>query len=875
MRCKCISVQKKRRIVAKVQCENIKSQCPVPSCEEPVAAPGRCCKVCPGDISPDAIQDIVPQPAMELDEKSNKHFVVLLTGRNSLVTKNELFKPIAAMHKNNVVATGRLSFYKRHLYYSFYVSENVARPQSLQFLDPQGNILEEFTLSYPGGYINSVYQNASRKVCGSWRRMAKDYRKLLKQEKMYVMLVWGSKDQAEFTLSGLIIRHGALQTELLSSLLEPAPGSDALAISGSGGTAMVSISTSVTPSINVAIIFNGLFLPTEMADVPINITLSMDERRQVVLQEVVRISKPATDLNIINISTSITQAHLRYLTRGRVVLSLASVSRPETLKLSGSVVTKAACEIFQSTLSSSNNPNPDGVAGMAWLYLNNQGSLVYNIQIDKLPPKENPPVITLIDMSSKKRTELEDLTPYFHGDGWANGTLEKLSPRVLEPLYSGDLSINVATTSDNSLIKGRLAAKPVDDVRDTPNPFLLKRDFYNLSTAAVGLAWLSVDMDCHLHYDIALAGLGSERKLELWLEMYPLIAPGAPYISKKLESFQGNSIEGFPVELLMKDELIRLENGVSFLKLKDADTKIVLLIATATKVPIPPQCRPYTLQDNSILNLYDSPQIISTGECYFEEKFYKHEEIWVSSKNPCQMCYCQNGNTKCDFMTCPEINCLDGKKVTIEGECCPVCVNNSIPTRDTSGRKCSLSGKYYLPGTRFHPFMIPMGFDLCTECYCDPSDYEIRCSRLNDKKCCKNCNEKFDQNDPLSDDIVPAQQLEFSVKNHGSEYSKKKENIAAKVLEQGGCKNPINPKKPFPNGSEYHPFIDNLGEYKCVSCKCQNGVAHCNRQQCDPQTCKKIVDVKKRKEKINPSDFCCSLKECRKLRHRKKHSVMS
>lgn len=51
IRCECLPVQKKRRIVAKVQCRNIKHECPKPTCDEPVLLPGRCCKLCPSDLS--------------------------------------------------------------------------------------------------------------------------------------------------------------------------------------------------------------------------------------------------------------------------------------------------------------------------------------------------------------------------------------------------------------------------------------------------------------------------------------------------------------------------------------------------------------------------------------------------------------------------------------------------------------------------------------------------------------------------------------------------------------------------------------------------------------------------------------------------------
>ncbi|GBP23193.1 Dorsal-ventral patterning protein Sog [Eumeta japonica] len=51
IKCECIPVQKKRRVVAKVQCRNIKNECPEPSCDSPVLLPGRCCKACPGDVN--------------------------------------------------------------------------------------------------------------------------------------------------------------------------------------------------------------------------------------------------------------------------------------------------------------------------------------------------------------------------------------------------------------------------------------------------------------------------------------------------------------------------------------------------------------------------------------------------------------------------------------------------------------------------------------------------------------------------------------------------------------------------------------------------------------------------------------------------------
>ncbi|CAH1993223.1 unnamed protein product [Acanthoscelides obtectus] len=875
MKCECVAIQRKRRIVARVQCRNIKSECPEPTCEEPVLLPGRCCKSCPGDDhNPDIIQDIVPQNVIDEEEKSIKHYAALLSGRSSLDLKNDSMTH--DLNKNNVVATGRFTFHKKNLHYSFYISEKAARPRTLQFLDSVGNILEEFTLSHAGGLVNSLYQNATRKVCGVWKRLPKDYRRLLKQERMYVVLIWGAKD-AEFTLSGKLSRYVALASEQFSSLLEPAPGTDPTLMAGAGGTAIVSTSSSVSPSIHVAIIFNGLFTPDDYLEVPLNITMTLDEKKQIVLQEDVRVHKPATDLNLVEVSSPVTQAQLRLISRGRILLSISSVSKPDAMRLSGNVITKATCELFQTTLASSQSEHeakPHGTTGLAWMYLNNQGALIYSVQIDNLPSAQQYPIITLVDMSTKRRTELEDLTPNFH-DGWANGTLDKLSPKILEPLYFGKLDVTVAIAND-TIIHGRLTAKPVADARDAPSPILLKKGNFSLPASAVGLAWISVDNDCLLHYDVTLSGLGHDRKLELYMELYPMIAPGAPYIQKQLEEFEGNQVEGSPVDVLSKEELDRLDSGVNFLKIRDVQTQVVLLKGTVTKVKIPPSCRP-SYSDNNIPTLLDHPDhpaaTLTTGECFFEDKFYKIDTSWVSSKNSCKMCFCQNGVPKCDYMTCPELNCPNNNKTHVIGECCPVCGGKDLA--NDSNHKCFFNGRTYSPGSKFHPFLIPIGFDLCTECTCDPKYFEIKCNRLNDnEKSCTKHKAPININDQLVEDerhLI-----------HNSFVPPRKEvptKPADLIIKEGGCRNLNNPLKPYQNGSSYHPFIGSLGEYKCVTCKCQNGNQTCQRQQCDWSTCKMMFEVRKerkaKKMSMNYSEFCCRLKDCRKLRHSKNRSSVS
>lgn len=96
---------------------------------------------------------------------------------------------------------------------------------------------------------------------------------------MYAALVWGNRDYTEFTISGLITKYNLLSKEMFSSLMEPAANSDPDVMNGSGGTAFISVSTAINPSVYISVIFNGLFEIDEIADVPLNITLYLDKKK--------------------------------------------------------------------------------------------------------------------------------------------------------------------------------------------------------------------------------------------------------------------------------------------------------------------------------------------------------------------------------------------------------------------------------------------------------------------------------------------------------------------------------------------------------------------------------------------------------------------
>lgn len=91
-------------------------------------------------------------------------FATLLTGRTSSTFRKDDGSPSVGLQQNNnnYVATGRFTFHRKNLYYSFYVSDPLYRPRALQFADFEGNILWEQALLIEG--VTSVYQNVTGKV---------------------------------------------------------------------------------------------------------------------------------------------------------------------------------------------------------------------------------------------------------------------------------------------------------------------------------------------------------------------------------------------------------------------------------------------------------------------------------------------------------------------------------------------------------------------------------------------------------------------------------------------------------------------------------------------------------------------------------------
>ncbi|XP_032516989.2 dorsal-ventral patterning protein Sog isoform X1 [Danaus plexippus] len=850
IKCECIPVQKKRRVVAKVQCRNIKNECPEPSCDTPTLLPGRCCKTCPGDInSPDIVQDDGPISIItnnEDEELSMRHFGALLTGRSPLCIRRD---DMTGVPVASGVATARFTFRRRHLFWSVILGTSVSiQPRALAFLDRGGRMLLEHPIKRATG-IHATYEEKTDKLCGVWRRVPREYKRILREGSLYVALIWGDErnNSMESALSGRINRYPALATEMFTSLLEPdhVPTSfssgpcDEFRVPGKeegwwGGTAVVTGAAGAAPSLHLAIVYNGVFMPAAR-DQSVRVLLTLPDRNQTIIDEVQKISKPGYELNVLEVSTPVSAAELRSLSRGRLLLSVEAMGTPDR-RISGIVRQRAACEVFHAPLIAERLPAALIPQGLALVYIDKDGSLVYDIQVENLSIID--PKITLVEEQGKRHSQVEILDTRM-------GVLARPSARIFPPLYEDQLAVHIGSDTGPPILRGRLLSRPLPDAA-SEGPSLLRRTDARMPPTinpVAGLAWIAIDVLCGLNYEVVVNGYAGSWTA--WLE-------GNPNGPRILPGIEGSILEPSPSELLA------LNSGSAHLNIRTSDNDTEFLRTRLPQISVPPSCLPAgSYSDNELNSNYaqthmNSPppdnSLSNTASCYYAGKSYEDGSQWMAAES-CHMCGCVHGALRCDAVRCPPVTCAV-PTLRPPGQCCPICTNSTKAVWNES-HGCHLAGQYHAPGSSWHPYLVPGGYDTCAICTCEFATRQVRCPRVRcpplkcaekdayrpDKKaCCRVCPE-----------VKAKKTEEDTPRDQGTPRT------AEEILAEGGCKFPDGP---LPNGKEVHPSIHSHGEQRCVTCRCKDGEVTCIRKRCSRAAC-----ARRRR-----GDACCACARHRRQR---------
>lgn len=834
VRCECTPVHRKKRIVARVRCENIKNDCPKPSCEEPVLLPERCCKTCPGEDYAD-LEEGLASRKLELDDddRITKEFTVLLSGRG-------MVPPVPT----SGAAAGYLTFVKRDLHFGIRY-DNLPPVTNVLFTNEDGFIVQEHEVGMPNRF---GFSNRTQQACGVWTKVPKVYRRLLQKERLHVVLATEAHPNGE--LGGRIMRSTKLEPEVFSSLMLPQAG-----VKETLGAAGIASISPARNDVHVTVIFSGIFAPTDARDVTVKTSI-LDETSDVISSSDITLPKIHVSHNVASVKLSLLPEHQGSLMSGKLRMKMVSPDGKRYIE--GPIIIRPTCNIFQAVLTAETSN-----AGFAVLNVNGDASISYQAYSSGMT---SAPMVVVLETDSPADNEVRTMAASYNPPfayHWTNGTFTRGTIQVLEMLLTDDLTFKVLAEGQSEL-RGRVKQRLYSDAFLSEAPVLLISEG-NISAA--GQAWLSVDKGCRLHYSIFVSGLdpGERHLLEL-LEISPALhlLPSARSVQRVLQKINGDELED-TLEEPSAATLYRLSSGSSYLLVtsKSGKTKQVELRGHIRDIHIPPQCLPDP--DKNTLTVRGFPndlgennevyRIESNHKCYYDGEVFEDGAQWTARHEECVMCSCQRGRLVCDPVVCPAVHCPNA--ITLPGECCPTCQDESSSLnasvtgqRDAKSRAgCFLEGdkKFHLPGSKWHPYIPPFGFSRCAVCTCQPITLTVECRRItcpplncpekdayreNALSCCKKCPNVI----PVKSQVREAP---LQLSDQGAKLTPKE------ILANGGCQFQL---QVFHNGAEWHPTVQPFGEMKCIRCHCKDGKSRCRRQKCAKLSCP---------IKIQKEDECC------------------
>lgn len=855
IRCECLPVQRKRRIMSRVRCENIKNDCPKPTCDDPVLLPERCCKTCPGEDYADLEEDIATRKLeTEDDDKMLKEFSALLTSR--MVVPHVYVEG---------AARGYLTYTKRDLHYTIHY-KGISRPAAVRFTNEEGDIVEEHQVQ------NAPHHVRESKVCGVWRKLPKVYRRLLQRDRLLVVLV--PEGHSEGVIAGKIQKNTQIDTEVFGALLLPEASSSVDTL-GSGGIAMI---FPVGESIHVSLGFNGIFTPRDTRDVPLSVSLLGETDTgdsYLVTETTVSLPKAHPDYNSVSAKLDLPPEVQENLASSKFKLRIASTDG--TRSQSGLIGPKVTCNVFQSVLTPSSDssdatalrPYP---AGFALLDIGTNGTIFYKVYTttdwtsDSVILSLETEVETLEGTGLRRLHEIEQ-TP-FPSNTWVNLSSGRSSSQEVEMLLTDDLLVTISEKREGEVVvgrqlRGRIRQRLYAEALLNEVPLILSSG--NSSGVGGGMAWLTVDQDCVFHYQVYVSGLDPKERHSVELL---LLKPGKYSLPQQrmLKKFDGEQAEDVASDLDGRT-LAFLNAGFTYLLVTSkmpGRSKSVELRGQIVDLAVPSSCLPRhdnsalqrsgpTYQEDRANDIYDG--LDSIHKCLYEGVVFDDGAQWKGEHEECTMCSCQRGRIVCDRVICPTPGCEN--PTTLAGDCCPSCGSNGSSEYLSLRlqRMCFLDGekRYYAAGSRWHPYVAPFGFSPCAICTCDPDTLTVKCNRItcppltcaekdsyreNSRACCKKC--------PNSVAVKSHILTSSSLGHLGDQILPGERFTPAEILEAGGCKFHGHI---YPNGDEWHPTVQPFGEMKCVKCHCKDGRAKCRRQKCPKLTC----DVK-----MPSSDDCCA-----------------
>uniref|UniRef100_A0A8C1C677 Chordin n=1 Tax=Cyprinus carpio carpio TaxID=630221 RepID=A0A8C1C677_CYPCA len=663
-------------------------------------------------------------------------------------------------------------------------------------------------------YISSE-ENSNRDI---WKNLPKSHLWQLEAEQLRVSMT--TTDNKKEEIQGKVIKHRALFAETFSAILT----SDGVH-SGMGGIAMLTLSDTEN-NLHFILILQGL--------VPHGIKLLY---RQHLLREI-QANISADDSDFAEVLADLNSRELFWLSRGQLQISVETEGQ-NPRQISGYISGKRSCDILQSVMSSGSalTPGKTGGVGSAVFTLHHNGSLDYQVLVAGLSSAVVGVTIEMKPRRRSKRSVLYDITADFaaaqeeRGGGRALGSCGRVEARHIHMLLQNELFINIATAEQQeSELRGQIQMLPYNglDARRNELPVPLAGQFVSppVRTAAAGHAWVSVDEQCHLHYEIVVNGLCKSEDTSVSAHLHGLAKIGEMDDSstshkRLLTGFYGQQAQGVLKDISV-GLLRHLDEGTAYIQVS---TKMNPRGEIRGRIHVPNSCelgsRGEVVEEaefDDLVFVRDPAELRKDPHtCFFEGEHHAHGSQWTPQYNTCFTCICQKKTVICDPVICPALSCPH--TIQPEDQCCPIC--DEKVEEDPEG--CYFEGdqKMHAPGTTWHPFVPPFGYIKCAVCTCKGSTGEVHCEKVtcppltcsqpirrNPSDCCKEC--PAEDTPPLEDD---------------------------EMMQADGTRHCKFGKNYYQNSEHWHPRVPLVGEMKCITCWCDHGFTKCQKKQCPLLSC--------------------------------------
>lgn len=305
------------------------------------------------------------------------------------------------------------------------------------------------------------------------------------------------------------------------------------------------------------------------------------------------------DVNEAEVKTTLGETSLRLLTRGKVSIRVWSLSTPEMV-IEGLITSRATCNVYHSILTTSPNTqlvkNISYGAGWGLLFLSNEGAFEYYVRLEGLLSEVEE---VLLQTESRRRVRhVEDVT-HALSHSWVNGTYLKPTFRDLDALLRDRLIISVLL-KNGMILEGIFESISVTEALRSLHPTLLMSS----SSWLAATAWVAVDSDCVMHYDVRLAGEDPAGNYDPMWSLYfrenDTVSPSAWDPRLELTNLTlEHRLTGRDVvshtTLLSRISLSRLSHGVTYLDLvvSSSSTNFVpsiLLSGHLAEISVPEFC---------------------------------------------------------------------------------------------------------------------------------------------------------------------------------------------------------------------------------------------------------------------------------------------